>query len=149
MTTATRARTSPAIDAVTVLLDRVDAHVLAELRAGRHSRCQQRLQREVGEDEAAVGLEEPAAARLDPDREATLDLGGVQHLERRPARRERVAVGPPVAEVERPGLLQQRRPHSASSSRQSGYDSCARRTQRSSGYESRTIREPPWLEPRP
>ena len=108
MTTATRARTLAGDDAVAVLVDRVDAHVLADLRAGSDGGRQQRLLREVGEDEASVGLEEAAPARLDPDREAALDLGGVQHLERRPARRERVAVGPPVAEVERPGLLQQR-----------------------------------------
>ena len=82
--------------------------MLADLRACGDGGCQHRLLREVGEHEAPVGLEEAAPARLDPDRKAALDLGRFQHLERGAACRKCVAVGPPVAEVERPGLLQQR-----------------------------------------
>ena len=147
VTTATRARTPPAADAVVVLVDRLDA---AAARAPRQAVAPSACDGGVGEDDAAVRLEEAALAGLGPDREALLDLACVEHLERHAARGERVAVRLPSRRGRacRAGRAA-RRPHSASSSRQSG---------------KRLLREPhpallrdrtggrsaslPWLEPR-
>ena len=54
----------------------------------------------VRADDPPVRLEEAVVAGIDPDPEPVLDLTGVEHGERRPAGGERVAVRPPVAEVD-------------------------------------------------
>ena len=83
-------------DAVAVLVDRLDADVLAHLEA-----VGERRDGFVRMDDPAVRLEQAALARVGADAEPLLDLACIEHLERRPARCECIAVRLPVAEVER------------------------------------------------
>ena len=103
------------------------------LRAGRGSCTEQRLQREVGVHDPAVGLEEPGLAVVQSDREASPGLGPVQHLERHAACGQRIPVACQSPRSIVPGWSSSARPQPDSSSCQSGYASCASRTQRSSG----------------
>ena len=89
-------------DAVAVLVDRLDADVLAHLEA-----VGERRDGFVRMDDPAVRLEQAALARVGADAEPLLDLACVEHLERRPARCECIAVRLPVAEVERAVQLEQ------------------------------------------
>ena len=89
-------------DAVAVLVDRFDADVLAHLEA-----VGERRDGFVRMDDPAVRLEQAALARVGADAESMLDLACIEHLERRPARRECIAVRLPVTEVERALQLEQ------------------------------------------
>ena len=93
---------SSSIDSIRVLL--------AQLRPGIGRGTEQRLQRQIGIDDPAVGLKEPGLVTIEPEWEAPLDFGRIQHLEWHPAGRERISIRLPVAEVECPGLVEQRTP---------------------------------------
>ncbi len=95
-------------DRLALVLDRLDPRSLAQIRACSGRCTEQCLQRQVGVHDPAVGLEEHGLAVFQPEREAALGLGPVQHLERRAARGQRIPVCLPVTKIDRAGLVEQR-----------------------------------------